>query len=175
MLTKSILTATAIALAASVLIVSGTISVAAQGMRTEVFFANLSGDEENPPVDTNAQGVVILNSTNEFGLYVMIIDYRLIVNNIENVIAAHIHCASAGTNGPVGVTLFFEPTNSGPENGVLVQDSLMAPNVGNACGWVDLDDVLGAVDAAGAYVNVHTFPANPGGEIRGQLMFNRRP
>ena len=175
MLTKSILTATAIALVASVLIVSGTISVAAQGKRTQVFFAHLSGDEEVPSVDTNAQGVVILRSTDEFGLFnVMVFDYRLIVNNIENVFAAHIHCAPAGVNGPVGVTLFSEPTNSGPVNGVLVQDSFIAPNVGNGCGWLNLDDVLDAVEADGAYVNVHTLPGVPSGEIRGQLIDRRR-
>ncbi len=174
MRTKSILTAAAIALVASVLMVSGTISVAAQGMRTQVFFADLSGDEEVPPADTNAQGVVTLRSTDEFSLfYVTVFDYRLIVNNIENVIAAHIHCAPAGVNGPVGVTLFSGPTASGPKNGVLVKDAFTAPNTDNGCGWVDLDDVLAALEADGAYVNVHTSGV-PSGEIRGQLIGRRR-
>jgi len=169
MLTKSILTATAIALVASVLIVSGTISVAAQGMRSQVFFALLSGDEGVPPVNTNAQGVVILRSTDEFGLYVMIIDYRLIVNNIENVFAAHIHCAPVGSNGPVGVTLFSGAPSGGLVNGVLVKDAFSAPDGGAGdCGWSDLEDVVDAIENGEAYVNVHTSGV-PSGEIRGQL------
>jgi hypothetical protein len=53
-----------------------------------------------------------------------------------------------------------------------------APDPGNGCGWIDLDDVVTALESGDTYVNVHTNdgvePPNtgpgdfPGGEIRGQ-------
>ena len=67
------------------------------------FRAVLSGGDEVPPRDTGARGVAIfrLNADgSELGL-------RLVVANIENVFAAHIHCGAVGVNGPVGVTLFM--------------------------------------------------------------------
>ena len=44
----------------------------------------------------------------------------------------------------------------------------VAPNVDNACGWLDNFDVIDAIEAGVAYVNVHTLQ-NLAGEIRGQL------
>ena len=49
-----------------------------------------------------------------------------------------------------------------------VQGSFTAPDPGNACGWEDLADVLGAMATGGAYVNVHS-TNHPGGEIRGHV------
>ena len=55
---------------------------------------------------------------------------------------------------------------------------MTAPDPGNGCGWIDLDDVVTALESGDTYVNVHTNdgvePPNtgpgdfPGGEIRGQ-------
>jgi hypothetical protein len=52
-------------------------------------------------------------------------------------------------------------------NGILAQGEV-EPNVGNACGWLDDFDVILAIEAGDAYVNVHTIQ-NLSGEIRGQL------
>ncbi|HZB03132.1 MAG TPA: CHRD domain-containing protein, partial [Actinomycetota bacterium] len=99
--------------------------------------------------------------------------------NIDNVFAAHIHCGAAGEAGPVGVTLFTGPVAGGRFSGVLAEGTLTAPDPGNACGWTSLSQVLAAMEAGTAYVNVHTndgvAPPNtgpgdfPGGEIRGQI------
>ena len=78
--------------------------------------------------------------------------------------AAHIHCAPAGSNGDVGVTLIAETKGTDGK----VKGSFTAPDAGNACGWLTLSDVLAAMVTGNAYVNVHT--ANfPAGEIRGQI------
>ena len=105
--------------------------------------------------------------------------YRIVVTNIENVFAAHIHCNVAGMNGSIGGTLFEGTPNSGPVNGVLTADTATATDPGNACMWDDFGDLVAAVEAGGAYVNVHTSDGDatpnegpgdfPGGEIRGQL------
>jgi hypothetical protein len=105
----------------------------------------------------------------------------LTVHRIENVIMAHIHCGSPGTNGPVGVTLFGPVAPGGGKvSGVLVKGERTAPDAGNTCGWTDLAAVLAAIRSGKTYVNVHTNdgkdPANtgpgdfPGGEIRGHLV-----
>jgi hypothetical protein len=125
------------------------------------FGAHLSGDGEVPPVDTNAQGQILVDVSGDMEL-----SYKLIVANIDDVVAAHIHCAAQGENGPVGVTLYSgDPTS---QSGILAEETIMAPDAEDACGWEDIQDVVDAIVAGGAYVNVHT-SANAGGEIRGQL------
>lgn len=126
------------------------------------FRTHLSGSNEVPAVDTNAQGQAIFKFSDELDS----LHYKLIVANIDDVVAAHIHCAPAGTNGPVGVTLF----TGGPVtlDGTLAQASVDAPDAATPCGWENLEDVREAMLAGDAYVNVHTV-ANPAGEIRGQI------
>ncbi|HWQ83720.1 MAG TPA: CHRD domain-containing protein [Anaerolineales bacterium] len=130
--------------------------------RTDNFQAHLSGAEENPPVDTQAQG----EATFMFNEDTTQLDFNLIAANIDNVVASHIHCAPAGVNGSVGVTLF----SGGPvtPNGPLASGSVSAPDAGNRCSWTTLQDVLTAIETGNAYANVHT-TAFPGGEIRGQI------
>jgi glucose/arabinose dehydrogenase len=126
------------------------------------FRAHLSGDAEVPPVDTDAQGQATFTfeeDDSELG-------FKLNVAEIEDVVAAHVHCAPDGVNGPVGVTLF----DGGPvsPDGVLAEGTVTAPDEGNDCGWEDLSDVRTAMKNGYAYVNVHTLD-NPAGEIRGQV------
>lgn len=132
------------------------------GKNERNFRAHLSGDEEVPPVETNAQG----QATFRFDDAVSELDYRLNVANIEDVTAAHIHCAPDGVNGPVGVTLFSgDPVSP---DGILAEGTVTEPDADNGCGWSSLEDVLNAIQASEAYVNVHTL-AHPAGEIRGQI------
>lgn len=126
------------------------------------FRAHLVGAEENPPVDTTATGQAVF----QFDASGSSLHYILIVANIEEVFASHIHCGPVGQNGPVGVTLFGGSTVT--VNGILAQGTITTPNPGNACGWTDLADVAAALESGDTYVNVHT-TANTGGEIRGQI------
>lgn len=137
---------------------------------------HLTGANEVPARDTQAQGQAIFNVSKEGSS----INFRLIAANIDNVVAAHIHCAAAGANGSVGVNLFTGGTpGSGRFSGVLAAGTITAPNGGNTCGWATVADIVAAFDAGTAYVNVHTndgvAPTNtgpgdfPGGEIRGQV------
>jgi hypothetical protein len=140
------------------------------------FVANLSGGDEVPPRDTLARGLAIFKWSKdgtELG-------FTLTAANIDNVIAAHIHCGVPGVSGPVGVTLYSGGTpGSGRFDGVLAQGTKTAPDAGNACGWVTMADVFNAMNSGNTYVNIHTndgvAPTNtgpgdfPGGEIRGQV------
>jgi CHRD domain len=139
------------------------------------FVAPLSGDEEVPARDTQAVGVATFKLRDDGAA----LEFKLNVANIENVVAAHIHCGAVGVNGPVGVTLFGAAPAGGSVNGTLAEGTITAPDPGNACGWTDLAAVLAAIESGATYVNVHTndgvAPPNtgpgdfPGGEIRGQI------
>ena len=119
-----------------------------------------TGQNEVPPVETQGQCQAIFKVRGDS------LSYKLIVANVENVVAAHIHCAPEGTNGPVGVTLFGGSPVS--VAGILAQGPILAPNAGNACGWADVTDILAAIASGDTYVNVHTL-ANLSGEVRGQI------
>ena len=126
---------------------------------------DLDGSQEVPSVVTNMTGEVeveIEDGKLEFELEVS--------NNTHNIVAAHIHCAPPGLNGPVGVTLFSGSFMAA--SGTLAEGTVMAPNAGNGCGWDDISDVAAAIRSGDTYVNVHTTSASggvPSGEIRGNL------
>ena len=140
------------------------------------FVAPLAGANEVPARDTNARGNAIFHLS-EDGTQ---LSYKLIVANIDNVVASHIHCGAEGVNAPVGVTLFSGGVpGSGRVDGILAEGVKTAPDTGNGCGWTTLWDVVAAMRSGNAYVNAHTndgvAPTNtgpgdfPGGEIRGQV------
>ena len=126
----------------------------------QTFVAHLTGADEVPPVETAAVGQATVIVTPRDVLH------ALSVGNIAAVVAAHLHCAPEGMNGPVGITLFAvdKPVSSGN----LARGPLPDPDEGNSCGWVTIDDAIDAIEVGEVYVNVHTIP-NLGGEVRGQL------
>ncbi len=129
---------------------------------TRTYVTHLTGSEEVPARDTLAQGQAIFRLSKD-GTE---LHYRLIVANIENVTAAHIHLAPAGMNGPVVAPLYVSGPISGRFSGVLAEGvitSLNGPLLGQP-----LSALITAIEDAGAYVNVHTTQF-PGGEIRGQI------
>jgi hypothetical protein len=160
---------------AALLLAFAVVGLAAAGTDQRNFRTHLNGAEEVPARDTKAQGQAIFHLSKDGTS----LDFKLIVANIENVVAAHIHCGATGVNGPVGVTLFVGTPASGRVDGVLAEGTITAPDPGNGCGWADLGAVVAAMRSGNTYVNVHTNdgvpPANtgpgdfPGGEIRGQV------
>ena len=137
--------------------------------------AVLNGANERPdPRVTRARGVALFFMNDDGTL-----DYKILVANINNVFAAHIHCGSAAVAGPVGVTLYMGTPASGRFDGVLVTGTISMPDAGNGCGWTTFAQVIAAMNGPDTYVNVHTndgvAPTNtgpgdfPAGEIRGQI------
>jgi len=150
-------------------------AAAASPPESRNFVAPLSGSQEVPAVDTNARGNAVFHLSADGSE----LQYKLIVANIENPFASHIHCGAPGINGPIGVTLFTGAPAGGRMDGILAMGTITAPNPGNACGWVTLADAAAAMRSGNAYVNVHTNdgvgPVNTGpgdfatGEVRGQI------
>ena len=128
------------------------------------FVTHLSQEENVPPATFSlAEGQFILHESQSGDL-----SFRLILANIENVLAAHIHCAPVGAAEAVGVTLHPFTGAAIDVNGTLAQGPISEPDSGNGCGWADNFDLIDAILSGNAYVNVHT-AQNPPGEIRGQL------
>jgi hypothetical protein len=153
----------------------GLLAVAPAAVAGDNFVATLSGGQEVPVRDTQARGV----ATFKLSADGTALAFKLNVANLDNVVAAHIHCGAVGVNGPVGVTLFMGAPAGGRVDGTLAEGTITAPDAGNLCGWADLAAVLAAMGSGNTYVNVHTNdgvdPPNtgpgdfPGGEIRGQV------
>ena len=142
----------------------------------------LSGDEEVPVRITGAHGSANVRLAKDG----QSIDFQLVVNDIRNVTQAHIHMAPKGTNG--GIVVWFFPSvkataalpgGGGEHHGMLAQGTFTAADLRGALAGHPLSDLIAAIAAGNAYVNIHTddgvAPANtgagdfPGGEVRGQL------
>lgn len=129
------------------------------------FHAILEGDEEVPPVDSDAKGAAIFRTSND-GTE---LNYRLIVANIEDVTAAHIHLAPRGENGDIVAFLFDpeEPTE-GRTNGILAEGTITSADLVGPLEGSTLSELIDEIEAGNTYVNVHTVE-HPSGEIRGQI------
>jgi len=148
----------------------------ADGGDNRNFGTHLVGTEEVPPNDSTAQGQAIFHLSTDGTA----IEYKLIVANIENVVAAHIHVGAFGVNGPVVAFLAgpFAP-GGGRTDGVLATGRITAANLIGPLAGHPFSDLLAAIEAGNTYVNAHTndgvAPVNtgpgdfPGGEIRGQI------
>ncbi len=106
----------------------------------------LTGDHEVPPVQTSATGTGTISVGDDKS-----IRGSVTTKGVEG-IAAHVHLAAAGKNGPPIVTL--EDAGDGkwsvPEGSKLT------------------DAQYASYKAGELYVNIHS-AANKGGEIRGQI------
>jgi hypothetical protein len=138
----------------------------------ESLTAELKGFEETPAVSTSGSGDfrAVVNSDGT-------ITYRLryAIEPIEGVkvTVAHIHIGQHGVAG--GIVVFFcggggKPACASPSG--VIEDTITAADVlalaGQGIEAGNLAEVLHAIRAGAAYVNVHSsrFPA---GEIRGQI------
>ena len=136
-----------------------------------VFLAELSGDNEVPPVDTDTGGV----SRVMFNEDLSRVNFMLVVDKGVGVTMAHIHCGAEGENGPVAVWLAGQhPALDGEAvgwdvDGIWVGDASASNSniVPTDCGQT-LEELAQAMADGNMYVNVHNVE-NPGGVVRGQL------
>jgi hypothetical protein len=138
--------------------------------------ATLSGSEEVPARPTRARGSATFKLSDDGTT----MSYRLIVANIENVVASHIHLGSVGENGPV-VAFLFGPAapGGGKTSGVIATGTITAADLVGPLAGQPLSALVDFIESGDAYVNVHTNdgvapvlnePGDlPGGEIRGQI------
>lgn len=111
------------------------------------FESFMNGDQENPPVTTNATGLAIAGLSADFTT----LNYLVAASSITPT-AGHFHEGAAGANG--GVLVAFE--SGGLPN--FYQGTATIP-AGMAASLLN----------SGVYTNLHS-AANPSGEIRGQVI-----
>jgi MYXO-CTERM domain-containing protein len=105
--------------------------------------AELSGANEIPAADPDGSG----HATVTIDTIALTVIWDVTVENIDDVVAAHIHIGTAEENGEVRID-FSGQLSGGP--------------------ITDEDAALVAADPSGWYVNVHS-TTFPGGAVRGQL------
>ncbi|HEX6810589.1 MAG TPA: CHRD domain-containing protein [Planctomycetota bacterium] len=113
------------------------------------FTTVMSGSQEVPPVVSTGTGVVVAYLHEPENRIVWMIDS----SGLTNVIAAHFHQAPVGVSGPIIVNFGGGAGDYAGVSGRLTNAQ------------------VAAFKAGGIYANVHT-SANPGGEIRGQMMMD---
>ena len=142
-----------------------------EGLRIR-FHVRLTGDQQVPAVDTTAFGFAEVQLSEDNNT----LSFEVVVCNIANVIASHIHVGAAGTNGPVVLPFFgsSSPFNSTRGCGTLAEGTRTSANLvaRPEAGINTWTDFINALIAGNSYVNVHT-TAHTGGEIRGQLVHER--
>jgi hypothetical protein len=159
MSTKMILATIAAIVALGTITTNGFIN-SALGQQT--FSADLSGDDELPPVDTNATGIIMGSITPNS------INYQLSVTDLDNPRAAHIHMGDEDHNGKVVAWLYNSTSAKGPTTGLLSQGNVTASDLVGPLKGQPLSALIDLMGNGTTYVNVHTkdFPL---GEIRGQV------
>jgi hypothetical protein len=132
------------------------------------FHIDLTGGQQVGPVTTGAFGMATVRLIDNGTA----ISFRVIVCDIINVTASHIHVGAAGTNGPVIIPFIHDVLFSSPHGcktlaeGTRTATDLNTKASPSITSW---NDFVKALLAGNTYVNVHT-TANTGGEIRGQLV-----
>ena len=155
-----------------------------------LILTKLSADEE--PLITNVTPNITVTSPGHGTAHVRLakdgesMDFVLVVNNVTNIVQAHIHMAAKGVNGPIVVWLYPSVTATtaltgptGEHHGLLAQGTFTAANLRGPLAGQPLSALVAAIAAGNTYVNVHTndgvAPNNTGpgdfsgGELRGQL------
>jgi hypothetical protein len=149
----------------------GAITSPEAAIADQVFVTNLSGLAEIPPRDTEASGAFVAQ-LNPDGTS---LNYRLSVQDIQDVTGAHLHLGLPNENGPIVVPLLGEgapgdnatPPPAGPASGVIAEGEITAETLAGPLAGVPLVVLMELLRSGAIYVNVHTTQF-PQGELRGQ-------
>jgi hypothetical protein len=160
---------------------------ASTAVRSEEIRARLIGYQEVPSVSTPASGEFRAQISRDDGLIEYELSFSGLVGTVQQ---SHIHFGQRSVNGSVVVWLCQTTTTPAPATVAGLTPS--CPQSGTVTGQItaanvisgstasqqiaagELAEVIAAIRAGVAYVNVHATPLNPGGEIRGQLRASRK-
>src|SRR6185436_4369439 len=113
-----------------------------------------TGAAERPvPRDTPAHGQATVKLSKDGTTLVC----KLNVDDISNVVQAHIHVGGPDVAGPVVAFLYgVVPSGGGPVEGRLSRVEVTQANLVGPLAGHSLDDLMAAIRSGQAYVNVHT-------------------
>lgn len=130
--------------------------------QNEKYRAKLDGDNEVPPVNTTAEGVINFKSKDGS------MSWKMNITGITDATGAHIHKAKNGTNGDVVVDLLKLSKHSNTPQGMILRGNITDSSLTGPMKGQTLADLKTAMANGDTYVNVHT-KDHPKGEIRGQV------
>ncbi len=144
---------------------SSTTIFAVQHEGKQKYTAQLSGDQQVPPIQTSASGMAWFKPMQDN------VWFKINVTDIQGVTMAHIHSGKQGENGPPVVPLYKSDTPSQQMSGILAKGNITADTFQGPMAGKQLSDLITAMQNGETYVNIHT-QQNPNGEIRGQIMIS---
>ena len=143
--------------------------------------ALLTGYQENPTLSTPASGSFDVEISKDGTSLSYTLTYEGIATNV---LFSHIHIGRPAINGGIMVFLCTNgappagvpvpptcPQGGGTVTGTLTAADVLAVGASNVAAN-DFAAVVAALRAEAAYANVHS-SANPGGQLRGQVLFPR--
>ena len=188
-LSITILTSLYFIIQATGTVVSFESNLLQQPQQNQSYIANLTGDNNIPPVNTNATGIVKFITNDHYydnnELY-----YEINLTNIHSDVGkVDIHLGNKNENGPAVVTLYQTTTSLPSEICCTSADSeyektklffngtvfTQAFEFGPLAGSRNITDLVKLFNNGSAYVQVYTYhPDSPSlfgmdGEIRGQI------
>ena len=141
------------------LILLGTTDTSAQ---TEKFRAKLDGNNEVPPVDTPAEGVINFKTKDD------VMTWKMNVTGITDATALNIYQGMGTENGEPIVDLMKSSKHSDNPIGMTMRGNFTDSNLQGPMEGVSLEDLKAEMGSGNTYVNVHTTD-HPDGMIRGQI------
>ena len=150
---------------ASITYLSSTPVFAVPSGGQQKFTAQLSGDQEVPPIQTNASGMTWFKPKQDR------IEFEFNVTDLQGVTMVHIHNGKQGENGPPVVPLFKSESPTVLINGKLANGNITTSMLAGPMAGKSISDLITVMGNGETYVNVHT-QQNPNGEIRGQIMMS---
>jgi len=155
------------------LLLSPLLLLSAADAQNRNFQARLGGFQEVPAISTGAGGTFRARISNDGAA----IHYQLSYSALEGAVSmAHIHLGQRSVNGGIAAWLCsnvgtpgVQPCPAPPAtiSGILLAADVVGP-AGQGIAEGEFDELVRAMRAGAAYVNVHT-SLHPGGEIRSQL------
>ena len=157
-----------IGILASTALVAAVLAMPAHAA-TEVFSANLLGDNEVPPI--NSTGSATFHMENADGVITFSLTFSGLSSNLT---VSHLHFAPTRVAG--GVMIFLcgggnQPNCPAATSGTITGTIVAANVTGPTTQGIDPGDLTSALEAVGdgaSYANIHTVNF-PGGEIRGHV------
>jgi CHRD domain len=140
------------------LVASPIAAGADQSPKVAASIVKLTGAQENPPADPDGSAIFAYAAFGNHLCYVLFDP-----DNLDTVIAAHIHSGAVGVNGPIVVALNL-PDPVGKDCITAVDDD--AANSTTVLTQTELNAIIANPDQF--YANVHT-TVFPGGAVRAQL------
>ena len=130
--------------------------------QNEKFRAKLDGNNEVPPVDTPAEGVINFKTKDD------IMTWKMNVTGITDATALGIYQGMATENGEPIVDLMKSSKHSDSLTGMAMRGNFTDSNLQGPMEGKTLDDLKTEMGSGNTYVNVGTTD-HPDGMIRGQI------